>query len=151
MRADIRFRRSRSRLELSSKDGLKSEMPPPDEFDSHVEEAFAKKWGKETRDGWSMKREATLLHKRQVAFIVDFSFQHEDGRKALLEIVGFWTHEYLKKKIAKLALFEDEHIILAVAEGVAEKWPNMPSNVILYKTALKLNDVLRALDQVAPQ
>lgn len=153
MEAEILFKPygRKARLALSSASGLKSEMPPPDEFDSSVEETFARKWGEESRNGWSLKREAAILQRKQTAFVPDFALRHEDGRNALLEIVGFWTPEYLQAKIEKLKLFAQEHIILAVAEGVARKWENPPQNMVLYKTALKLNDVLAALEQNAPK
>ncbi|MER3408387.1 MAG: hypothetical protein C4292_06640, partial [Nitrososphaera sp.] len=37
------------------------------------------------------------------AFIPDFLFTKEGRRKVYLEIVGFWTPEYLERKFAKLA------------------------------------------------
>ncbi|HEX3716827.1 MAG TPA: DUF790 family protein [Verrucomicrobiae bacterium] len=132
-------------LNLSSDSGLKSEMPTLEEFDSSVEEGFAKKWGQDKRDGWSMKRAGGILQKRQTAFVPDFVFHHDDGKRVFLEIVGFWTPEYLRAKIEKLKLFDNEHIILAVAESVGGKLPVMAQEVILYKSALKLNDVLAAL------
>ena len=103
------------------------------------------KWGQDKREGWSMKRAGGILQRKQTAFVPDFVFQHDDGRKVHLEIVGFWTPEYLRAKIEKLKLFDDEHIILAVAESLGEKLPAMSQEVILYKSGLKLNDVLEAL------
>lgn len=151
MKAEIRLNRAGRplRLELSSDSGLKSEVPPREEFDSKVEEGFAKKWGQGKRNGWSMKREGGILQRRQIAFVPDFAFQHDDDRKVFLEIVGFWTPEYLQAKIKKLKQFEGENILLAVAERLAEKWKDMPREVILYKTALKLDDVLIGLDRIA--
>jgi predicted nuclease of restriction endonuclease-like RecB superfamily len=137
----------RYRLELSSESGLGSDLSPHPQFDSSVEEAFARKWGVEKRNGWSMKRAGAILQKKQTTFVPDFVFQHDDGRKIFLEIVGFWTPEYLQAKIEKLKLFEEERILLAVVESVAAKWQDRPRNVILYKTALKLNDVLEALER----
>jgi predicted nuclease of restriction endonuclease-like RecB superfamily len=136
-------------LTLSSDSGLKSEMTPLDEFDSSVEKGFAMKWGQGKREGWSMKRAGGILQRKQTAFVPDFVFRHDDGRKVFLEIVGFWTPEYLRAKIEKLKLFDDEHIILAVAKAVGEKLPVMSQEVILYKSALKLNDVLAALAREA--
>jgi hypothetical protein len=136
-------------LTLSSDSGLKSEMTPLDEFDSSVEKGFAMKWGQDKREGWSMKRAGGILQRKQTAFVPDFVFRNDDGRKVFLEIVGFWTPEYLRAKIEKLKLFDDEHIILAVAKAVGEKLPVMSQEVILYKSALKLNDVLAALAREA--
>jgi predicted nuclease of restriction endonuclease-like RecB superfamily len=99
--------------------------------------------------GWLGIEEARILQRKQTAFVPDFAFRHDDGRKVFLEIVGFWTPEYLRAKIEKLKLFDDEHIILAVAKAVGEKLPVMSQEVILYKSALKLNDVLAALAREA--
>jgi predicted nuclease of restriction endonuclease-like RecB superfamily len=147
MKAEIKIQRIPRPfwLTLASGSGLKSEMAPLEEFDSSVEENFAKKWGREAREGWSMKRAGDILQRNQTAFVPDFVFQHEDGRKVFFEIVGFWTPEYLRAKVEKLKLFDDEHIILAVAESVGAKIPAMSQEVISYKSALKLNDVLAAL------
>ena len=145
----IRFRR-RFHFTLSSNGGLKSEMPPQDEFDSSVEEGFAKRWGTEKRRGWAMKRGGVILHRRQTAFLPDFLFQHEDGRKVMLEIVGFWTPEYLQGKFEKLKLFQDEPIVLAVSEHATNRFLDNGRNIIRYKTVLKLNDVLTALDRTLP-
>ena len=92
-----------------------------------------------------MKRAGGILQRKQTAFVPDFVFQHDDGRKVFLEIIGFWTPEYLRAKVEKLKIFEDEHIILAVAKSVKENLPLMAQKVISYKSALKLNDVLAAL------
>jgi len=80
--------RSRAVLQLSSRDGYRSHLPPPEEFDSTVEESFARKFGEE-RDGWRLEREAEIVHEGQTAFVPDFVFRHEDGTEVLFEIVGF--------------------------------------------------------------
>jgi predicted nuclease of restriction endonuclease-like RecB superfamily len=136
-------------LKLSSDSGLKSPMPPPAQFDSSVEARFAKKWGPGQREGWSLRRAGAILQRKQTASVPDFVFHHDGGRKVYLEIVGFWTPEYLRAKVEKLKLFEDEHIILAVAQSVRQNLPPMSQEVIPYKTVLKLNDVLAALAREA--
>lgn len=140
----------KNRLELSSADGLTSHLPPPEEFDSSLEEAFATRWGAEPRDGWTISREAEILHRGQHAFVPDFAFTHADGRRVLLEIVGFWTPEYVEAKLKTLALFAGEPILLAVAESIS-KSPDgaapvaWPEGTIFFKTALKVKEVLERL------
>jgi uncharacterized protein len=147
LEAEIRLRSygPAFRLELSSESGLKSQMPAPPEFDSSVEASFARKWGAEARNGWSLRRAGRMLQRAQTVFVPDFVLSHADGREVLLEIVGFWTPEYLRAKIEKLKLFAGHNILLAVARRVASKWTDKPAGLILYKTALKLDDVLEAL------
>ena len=119
-------------------------MPPPEDFDSTVEQAFAEKWGCEPRDGWALIHEGEVLHSGQKTYVPDFLLVHEDGRRVFLEIVGFWTPEYLESKRRTLKDFPDNRILLAVQERKAnelEPWPNM----ITYKTVLLLKDVLEFL------
>ena len=55
----------------------------------------------------------------QYAFIPDFSLER-NGTKIYVEIIGFWTPEYLKHKIQKLnQLQEKESMILLVNRNLA--------------------------------
>jgi hypothetical protein len=135
-------------LDLCSDDGLTSHLPRPDAFDSSVEESFAGKWGADLRDGWRLEREGEILHRGQKSFVPDFVFRHEDGRTVLLEIVGFWTPEYLAAKLKTLDEFRDQRILLAVAESLSERFPGSLPNTILYKSRLKISAVLQALDEM---
>jgi len=64
--------KTRAVLALSDKNRYTSALPPPDEFDSTVEEAFAKKFGPE-RDGWRLEREAEVLADGQTVYPQPFS------------------------------------------------------------------------------
>jgi hypothetical protein len=138
----------KAKLVLSDGDGLKSHLPPPEEFDSSVEEGFARKWGDEPRDGWTLHREAAIVHHYQTAFVPDFVFRHEDGTDVLFEIVGFWTPEYLDHKREVIRKFRRKHrILLAVREQSLRKGAGIPENMVVYKTALTLGPVLEALSR----
>ncbi len=132
-------------LDLSSDDGLHSHLPPPDAFDSQVEQSFAEKWGAEPRDGWILVREGEILHRAQKVFVPDFVFRHASGASVLMEIVGFWTPEYLQAKLQTLEAFRDQPILLAVAESSAKRLPELGSRAIGFKTALAIKDVLQRL------
>ena len=134
-------------LDLSSRDGLNSHLPPPEEFDSQVEETFAQKWGSEARDGWTLLREGEILHRGQKVFVPDFVFRHTDGRTVMMEIVGFWTPEYLQAKLDTLRTFEDSHILLAVAAPARAAMEELPADLIPFKSALLVGDVLDRLTQ----
>jgi uncharacterized protein len=72
------------------------------EFDSSVEEKFANRF-EQAETGWKMTREPDpLVLSNGGAFIPDFMFEKYDTR-IYLEIVGFWTKEYLERKLQKLA------------------------------------------------
>jgi hypothetical protein len=138
--------KTKAKLELSDCDGFKSHLPPADEFDSTVEEAFAAKFGPE-RDGWRLIREGEVLHQGQSAFVPDFVFRHQDGTQVLMEIVGFWTPEYLASKRQTLRQFREHHVLIALPERFVREDAAVGENVILYKTALKLQPVLEALER----
>jgi len=123
-------------------------MAVPDEFDSQVERAFAEKFGLD-RDGWRIDREGGFLVHDQKVFVPDFTFRHTDGTIAYLEIVGFWTPEYLRKKWETLALFAGRPILVAVAAKLRQLGAAcgpLPDNVITYRTRLKIAPVLERLN-----
>jgi len=136
-----------SRFDLSSADGLRSHLPPPETFDSEVEARFAEKWGPKPREGWRLIREGEILYDRQKVFVPDFAFHHEDGRTALMEIVGFWTPEYLEAKMKTLRLFRNTPILLAVAHSLTQDVPELARNAIVYKSVIRIGDVLERLNQ----
>ena len=133
------------RLTLSSRDGLRSHLPAPEEFDSEVEAAFAKRWGDAPREGWKLLRETEVLFENQHVFFPDFTFQHDDGRRVHLEIIGFWTPEYLRAKQATLQRFARHPILLAIAQSNLATVGDWPSTCLIYKTRLKVDSVLDRL------
>lgn len=133
-------------LDLSPRDGLSSHLPSPVDFDSRLEEDFARQWGPHSRDGWTLVREGEILYRGQRVFIPDFTFRHTDGRSALLEIVGFWTPEYLEAKAKTLRHFKDQCILLAVGPSASKQWRDLPIQAIRYKTRIPVNEVLERLN-----
>lgn len=133
-----------AKLVVTDRDGFTSHLPPAAEFDSDLEAAFAAKFGRQ-RDGWRLIREGAILCDRQSVFIPDFVFRHEDGTQVLLEIVGFWTPEYLAGKRQTLHRFRQHRIVIALPERFVRKDVPVGRNVILYKTVLKVEPVLDVL------
>ncbi len=131
-------------LDLSADDHLTSHLPPPAEFDSRVEENFARRWGTK-REGWSLDREGEVLHQGQKVFVPDFVFRHDDGRHVLMEIVGFWTPEYLQAKFQTLRTFANERILVAVAKGASRQMAELPAGAIVFGAALRPEAVLEWL------
>jgi uncharacterized protein len=71
-------------------------------FDSGVEEKFSTRF-EQSVTGWKLIREPDpLILSNGKALIPDFAFE-KYGTRIYLEIVGFWTKEYLEKKIQKIA------------------------------------------------
>ncbi|HQI29228.1 MAG TPA: DUF790 family protein, partial [Sedimentisphaerales bacterium] len=150
MRAEIHRGRAHRRYFLDLKAGQLHADHDVEEFDSDFEEKFCTKWGVAPRSGWTIHREADVLHQGQTAFIPDFSFQHEDGRRVFLEIAAYWTPEYVQTKSTKISLFPDAPLLLAMPQRYAKKWSELPPHVLLFKSALKINAVVEALERVLP-
>lgn len=139
-----------ARLDLSDRDGFTSHLPSPDKFDSSVEETFAAKFGAE-RDGWTLIREGEILHDKQTAFVPDFVFRHCDGTEVLMEIVGFWTPEYLAHRRETLRRFQDRRILLAVPEKTLKREASVTEGLIGYKKGILIKSVMEALDKFRTQ
>jgi uncharacterized protein len=130
-------------LQLRPEDGYASHLKALPVFDSSVEEKLAARFG-ESRDGWRLIPEGAILHQGQRAFIPDFVLRHEDGRELMLEIVGFWTPEYMEKKLEVLGTFAHAPVLIAAAEKNApEAWlTDPPREVLLYKTVVRVKALM---------
>ncbi|MCO8122637.1 DUF790 family protein [Stieleria sp. TO1_6] len=97
------------RMELSPSDGLHSVLDPPDAFDSGLEHDVDAAWKSAPVDGWKWGHEAELLYQGQTVMTPDFSLRN-DTRNILVyvEVVGFWTPEYLAEKCLRLKQFTQQ-------------------------------------------
>jgi predicted nuclease of restriction endonuclease-like RecB superfamily len=134
----------------SKKHGLLLKKPglPRITYDSAVEESFASQF-RAVKSGWTLKREPEPVPAGNQVIIPDFSLERA-GVKIYLEIVGFWTEEYLLRKAAKLKQVEAKMLLL-VDEALAceklaslEKRPQL--NFIYYHDKIPLASVLRYLE-----
>jgi len=74
----------------------------PVSYDSNIERTFSQKF-ELFNTGWSLEREPEpLITKAKTAFIPDFILTKHES-KVLVEIIGFWTREYLERKINKIS------------------------------------------------
>ena len=113
---------------------------------------FAAKFGHK-RGQWLLTREDEVILVDDTVMIPDFAFTHKkDGRRALLEIVGFWHPEYLERKIKKVRAAKRKDLILLVYEGVnltKEKLTDIPAEVLYFKTKPVLKEVMAAVERMA--
>lgn len=91
-------------------------------YDSQWERSLASDFRKTfgaARGAWALVREVTPVSIGTELFLPDFTLRHADGREALVEIVGFWTPEYLAEKTRKITAAGLEHLVLVVYRGLA--------------------------------
>ncbi len=126
------------------------------DFDSRLEADFAAefhaKFGDE-RGQWQLTREDELILLGDTVMIPDFALTHkQDGRRALIEIVGFWHPDYLTRKVAKARAANRTDLILLVYEGInlgPERLRDVPAQVLYFKNKPVLKEVMALVEQVA--
>jgi len=111
---------------LDDQSGLVSHFRRFPQFDSRLERDFADGFQKAFErhplsvGEWSLTRaDAVIPVERNQVMIPDFTLRDRSGREVYLEIVGFWTPEYLSRKIAKVMAARLDNLILAVSKRLA--------------------------------
>lgn len=130
---------------LSDADALRSRVPTPALFDSKLEETLARKFGP-ARDGWRLTREAMILEAGEALVVPDFLFTHEDGTEVALELVGYWTPEYVREKFDKLAGVRAPNLIVAVRKALALRAGSLPADVLPFSSGILLRDLMPRLE-----
>ncbi len=146
LEATIDDRGTERQLRLSHEDPVR--VPDADpvaevSFDSEVEADFAARF--EGLDlEWNLVREPEPLATGSRVMIPDFAFEyaHSDFR-LFFEIMGFWTPEYVEKKLGQLEGLEDVDMLVAVDEslGVGEEITAGDHRAVEYTGRVRLKDV----------
>jgi len=142
---------------LDDRTPLRSHFKASNLFDSRLEADFAAefeaKYGGAKRK-WILAREDELIVVGDTVMIPDFSLTHrKDGRRALIEIIGFWHPHYLQRKLQKVRQAGRKDLILLVyssanvAEGVFEDIS--AGEVLTFTKKPVLKDVLAAVERCA--
>jgi predicted nuclease of restriction endonuclease-like RecB superfamily len=153
MKASVMIGENRKSFRLDQNCGLRSHYrETPKEFDSKVESELFEKFTTNKKTSWTIMREGVIIDLGDTVFIPDFTFSHPDGRKAMLEIMGFWTPEYIEKKLQKIRRVKGSRLIVAISRDLNCSRKDTASltdkRIIHYKGVLKVKDVVRALDGV---
>jgi predicted nuclease of restriction endonuclease-like RecB superfamily len=105
-------------------------------FDSRVEARFARDFGKLALD-WQLVREPEPVEAAGTLIFPDFELyhRHHPERRFLLEIVGYWTPEYLRGKLSKLRAAGIERLILCIDDSRRVSEADLPpdARVLRYK------------------
>ncbi len=116
-------------------------------YDSGVEADFAARFEGLGLD-WELTREPAPLAAGASVAIPDFAFDycHADFR-VYFEIMGFWTPEYIEKKLAQLDAIDDVELLVAVDDdlGVGEEIEARAHRAVPYSGSVRVTDVRDAL------
>jgi predicted nuclease of restriction endonuclease-like RecB superfamily len=123
-------------------------------FDSGIEERFYNEFlSSSGSKSWELIREPDAVFTGKGVFIPDFKFKHKEiGIETYFEIVGFWTEDYIKRKLSKLRAVPF-NILVAIDRNLAcfnsaqfELGLNQP--VILFSRKVPVGEVVRYLAKI---
>jgi len=116
-------------------------------YDSGVEAEFARRFEALGLD-WTLVREPDAIPAGEHVVIPDFSFDYDfSDFRVYFEIMGFWTPEYVEKKLTRLDAVDDVEMLVAVDEslGVGEEIEARDHRAIPYSGSVRLRDIRNAL------
>lgn len=142
------------RLDYTS--ALRSHFKQSGLYDSRLEADFAhefeEKFG-DKRGQWQLSREDEVLDLGDTVMIPDFALTHKKyGYRILIELVGFWHPDYLRRKVEKLRAAQCQHMLLLVYEHVnlaPEALQDVPGEVIYFKQKPVMKEVMAAVEALA--
>jgi predicted nuclease of restriction endonuclease-like RecB superfamily len=134
------------------------------DYDSQVEADFAARFDALDLD-WELTREPEPLETGARVMIPDFAFEWQHGVpdiatgdskagtassrnfRVFFEIMGFWTPDYVEKKLAQIEELEAVELVVAVDEslGVGEELEARDARAIPYSGSVRVRDVRDAL------
>jgi hypothetical protein len=152
LRADCVLREQEAVLELESGDPIfPAEAPRP--FDSKLEARFAKDFANAAPD-WDLVREPEPVAAGGTIVFPDFSLRHRlvPERKFLLEIMGFWSPDYVERKLALLRQADIKNLILCVDDERMCGEGELPcdARVVRFRRRVDPQAVLAAIGQQVP-
>ena len=124
----------------------------PAAFDSRLEERFARDVARLAPD-WDVIREPVPLQAGATLIFPDFLLRHRihPERQALVEIVGFWTPDYLTHKLARLRQAAPPAFVLCIdaERGCApsELPPGLP--VVTFRRRVDAAAVMREVERLS--
>ena len=117
------------------------------DFDSGVEADFAGRFRGLDLD-WTLVREPEPLETGTRVMIPDFAFDYDHADfRLFFEVMGFWTPEYVEKKLGQLADVEDVDLLVAVDEslGVGEDVAARDHRAVPYSGTVRVKPIVDVL------
>ncbi|HEX9244029.1 MAG TPA: DUF790 family protein [Anaeromyxobacter sp.] len=121
----------------------------PRRFDSRLEERFARDFARLAPD-WVIVREPEAIDAGGHLFFPDFAVhpRFDPSRRWFVEIVGFWTPEYLANKLDRLRRARVSNLVLCVDEERNLGDRDVPASAALVRYRRRV-DAAKVLDVVA--
>jgi uncharacterized protein len=136
---------------------LRSHFKSSGAFDSRLEEDFASEFEQKIggkRGHWRLIRESEVLLLGDTVMIPDFILvdDQDENRKIMIELVGFWHPQYLRRKIEKVRAANCAHLLLLVYQGLKiteDAFQDVASEVIFFQHSPILKEVMERVEKMA--
>jgi len=109
-------------------------------FDSAIEKEFSTL----NFNGWKPRREPAVLKSGQYAFIPDFSLER-NGIRIYVEIIGFWTPEYIRNKVQKINQLEEDIVLLVDKNLACSGMEFRADNILYYNKKIPYLELIKIL------
>lgn len=142
-----------ARFCLRSGSGLVSHYPDTGVYVTDEERYFVERF-ESMNSAWVLEKRPEIVDLGgQGVLVPDFVLRHrDDGREALLEIVGFWRKNYLERRLALLRAYGPPNLVLAVSTRLRigkEDLEEIPGEVVFFKDVIVSKEVLARAERVA--
>ena len=125
----------------------------PRAYDSRLEERFARDFARANLD-WDLVREPEPVEAGDTLVFPDFAVVHrrDTSKRYLLEIVGFWTPDYLGAKLDRLRTMPHAPLVLCIDRGLNCSRDELPAQarVVWFQKRIEPQAVLAAIEAAAP-
>ena len=136
---------------------LRSHFKSSGVFDSRLEEDFASEFEQKMggkRGHWQLTRESEVLLLGDTVMVPDFVLtdSKDEKRRILIELVGFWHPNYLRRKVEKVHAANCAHLLLLVYKGLnvtEEAFQDSASQVIFFQEKPVLKEVMKTVEEMA--
>jgi hypothetical protein len=144
--------RSPATFRLEAGSGLVSHYPDTGVYVTDEERYFVERFAA-ANTRWVLEKRPEIIDLGgQGVLIPDFVLRHQDdGREALLEIVGYWRKGYLESRLELLKRHGPPNLILAVSKrlrGSEEDLADVPGEVFFFKDVILSKDVIERAERV---
>lgn len=136
------------------RDPIFPSAPAPKRFDSKLEERFHRDFLRSAPARWELVREPRPVRAGSGWIVPDFWVRDRElrHRDAMIELVGFWTPEYLRRKLDGLRRAELGPYLLCVDESLGVEDGEIPEAalVLRYRRKVDIHRVVALLERLLP-
>jgi uncharacterized protein len=135
---------------------LHSHFKRSGEFDSRLEADFAHEFEQKIgnkRGHWRLTRESEVVLLGDTVMVPDFVLTDTDdeNRRIMIELVGFWHPQYLRRKLEKVRAANCPQLLLLVYKGLnvtGEAFQDVASEVIFFQHKPVMKEVMQTVESM---